>query len=81
MRDPFLKDSIELASIIPEYMLPVDIAASIIKEGNQSVLVIMLLIARFIEAFFATLTSKVVISIIIAQFVYTTIICVRKPAP
>jgi len=67
MTPPLLPNSYDVASMIPEFSTINSCAASIIKEGDRSILVIMLLLARFIEAIVNTLTSKWILTMGIIQ--------------
>jgi hypothetical protein len=69
MTPPLLPNSSDVASMIPEYSTINHCAASIIKEGDRSTLVIMLLFARFIEAIVNILTSNWILSVGFIQFV------------
>lgn len=78
MNPPLLPDSYDVASMMPELPTIVSCAASIIKEGDRSILTIMLLTARFVEAIINILSSKWVIGLGIFKLVVSAAITLYK---
>lgn len=78
MTRPFIKDSYNVTSMIPEFSTVADCAAKLIQEGDRTVLVIMLLIARFIEGFVATISSQWIFGLAFFQLVVSAIFIYRR---
>lgn len=78
MTTPLIKDSVNLAELVPRFITADDCAATLVKEGDRTVLVIMLLIARFIEAFVTTISLPWVIGLLFFQLLVSAIFIFSK---
>lgn len=65
MSAPLIMDSINVAEYMPELTIIVDCAAKLIQEGDRTILSLLLLIARFIEAFLSTISFNWVVALVL----------------